>query len=254
MAAQIRRSPVRYARVISLAVLWLIHPIAYAADLQVRLFVPPHSIVAFEGDSLTYGLDFSETKGKPPLNGSVHPRSVVPFPEEVGRLLSNRVVISNRGYPGDRSVDGIRRWRSAPAAALVFIMYGANDFANFGHRPGGIVDPISFKADLRELVLRRKSAGARVVLLTPPPLEDRDLDTRLEDYRRIVREVAKQEDTRIIETADLLRDVMSKWTDGLHLSAASNRALAAGLAAMIEISGQGAGSSQLMRRARTKPD
>jgi len=229
--------------VISLTVLWLIYSIAYAADVQsvsgLKFFVPPGSIVAFEGDSLTYGVDFSETNGKPPISGSVQPRSIVPFPEEVGRLLSNRVMIANRGYPGDRSVDGMTRWVAVPVAALVFVMYGTNDFGKCGHRAEGNIDPLSFEADLREFVLRRKRAGSQVVLLTPPPIEDRDLDMGLENYRRIVRNVAKQEDTRIVETASLLREVTSKWTDGLHLSAASNRALAAGLAGMIEISGQG---------------
>lgn len=243
LAAQLRRYSMRYARVIPLAVLWLIHSIAYAADVHSvfgsKLLVPSEAVVAFEGDSLTYGVDFSETNGKPPINGSVQPRSVVPFPEEVGRLLSDRVVISNRGYPGDRSVDGIMRWTAVPFAALVFVMYGTNDSGNFGHRTDGIIDPPSFKAHLRELVLRRKSAGSQVVLLTPPPLEDRDLDRGLRDYRLIVREVAEQENTRIVETAGLLKDVTFKWTDGLHLSAASNRALAAGLAGMIETSGQG---------------
>ncbi|TYL80173.1 SGNH/GDSL hydrolase family protein [Bradyrhizobium cytisi] len=229
----------RYARVISI-ILWLFPSIACAAEL----LVPPGSIVAFEGDSLTYGIDFSETHGKPRINGSVQPRSLVPFPEEVARLLSGRVEILNRGYPGDRSVDGIKRWAEVPPASIVFIMYGTNDFGNFGHRAEGSIDPHSFKANLRELVLRRKKAGSQIVLLTPPPLEDRDLDIGLEDYRRIVREVAKQENTRIVETAGLIKDVPSKWTDSTHLSAASNRALAAGLAAMIEISGQGASNSQ----------
>ncbi|WP_452101125.1 SGNH/GDSL hydrolase family protein [Bradyrhizobium monzae] len=164
------------------------------------------------------------------------------------RLLRGSLFVGCAWFPGDRSVDGIKRWAEAPPASIAFIMYGTNDFGNFGHRAEGIVDPLSFEANMRELVLRRKSAGSQVVLLTPPPLEDLDLDVRLEDCQRIVRQVAKQEDTRIVETAGLLKDVTSKWTDSTHLSAAANRTLAAGLAAMIEISGHGASNSRLISR------
>ncbi|MGY4502393.1 lysophospholipase L1-like esterase [Bradyrhizobium sp. GM24.11] len=221
-------------RVVFWMILWIINSSACPAGHQVQLSVPPGAIVAFEGDSLTYGVDFSETKGKPPLNGSLQPRSAVPFPEEVARLLSGRVEILNRGYPGDRSIDGLKRWAEAPPASIVFIMYGTNDCGNFGHRPDGVVDPASFKAVLHELVMRRKSAGARVILMTPPPSQDEDWETKLDNYRHVVREVAKEEATPVVDTAELIRRVPSKWTDGLHLSGASNRALAAGVAAMID--------------------
>jgi len=72
--------------------------------------------------------------------------------------------------------------------------------------------------------------------MSPPPLEDKAMDTGLESYRRIIRDVGTEEHVRVIETGTLIRDVTSKWTDGLHLSTASNRALAASLAGMIHIS------------------
>src|SRR5437762_2302583 len=100
-------------------ILWIINSSVCAADHQFKLSVPSGAIVAFEGDSLTYGVDFSKTAGTPPINGSPWPRSAVPFPEEVGRLLSARLKILNHGYPGDRSIDGITRWGPL-SAALVF--------------------------------------------------------------------------------------------------------------------------------------
>src|SRR5882672_8291159 len=113
-------SLVRYARAPAFIILFFLHSIAHAAGPQIvrgiKLTLPFGATVAFEGDSLTYGIDFSETAGQPPINGSIHPRSALPFPEEVGKLLSGRVRIANRGSPGDRSIDGVNRWRSVPMA------------------------------------------------------------------------------------------------------------------------------------------
>jgi lysophospholipase L1-like esterase len=203
--------------------------------------------VAFEGDSLTYGLDASETGGQPPINGSSYPRSAVPFPEEIGKLIAGKIRILNRGYPGDSSLDGLKRWRSAPMAALVFIMYGTNDFGNFGHRPDGVVDLASFKVALQELVLRRKNSGAQVVLMTPPPTKDENFDGNLEDYRRVIRKVGKEVGATVIESADIIRGVRSKWTDGLHLSLESNQALATSVVGMIQICESGVSAARTSR-------
>jgi lysophospholipase L1-like esterase len=197
-------------------------------------------IISFEGDSLTYGLDLTPATGsRLGINGSNIPRSKLPFPELVQDLLHNLVVVQNRGYPGDRSIDGLKRWANAPAAAVSFIMYGTNDFANFGQNPGGRVDVDAFKNCLRELVKRRlNNPSAQVVLMTPPPLEDRSSDLSLNVYRQAVRDVANERQLRIVESESIIGGVDRKWLDGLHLSSLSNRAFAENISSFIEVEDQ----------------
>lgn len=195
--------------------------------------VPPGGTLTFEGDSLTYGFDRTETDGLPPINAFPMKRSRLPFPEEVGRLMGGSVVVVNHGYPGDRSAEGLARWRDAPTTALTVILFGTNDFGNYGRLAAGPLDPQAFRQGLEALVDRRLAQGGRVLLLTPPPLGNSEADRRLEAYRAVVREVAQARGLPLVDTAAAMQDVDPAWTDRLHLSRQANAAIAAQVAMRI---------------------
>lgn len=206
---------------------------AAAACRADQIPVPPGGTVTFEGDSLTYGFDRTETQGLPPINAYPMSRSRLPFPEEVGRLLGGGVAVVNHGYPGDRSVEGLARWRDAPTTALTVILFGTNDFGNYGRLPEGPLDPAAFRKGLDALVDRRLAQGGRVLLLTPPPLGNAEADMRLETYRAVVRQVAQARGLPLLDTGAAMRGVDPAWTDRLHLSQPANAAIAAAVVQLI---------------------
>lgn len=182
--------------------------------------------LAFEGDSLTYGQDTRpNVLHLPPINGAAQTRSLTPFPEAVGKALKGAEV-SNRGFPGDRTKDAIGRWADARPADIVVIMYGTNDFGNFGGYPDGPQTLEAFDQSLTTLVERRVRQGSKVVLLTPPPIQDPALDQGLELYRATAVSVAGRTGVKVVDTVELLDQLPEKWVDGLHLSSQSNLAIA----------------------------
>lgn len=192
-----------------------------------RIALPPAAEIAFEGDSTTYGQDTSQaTGGYPAINGAAHARSRAPFPEELGALLAGQVKISNRGYPGDRTVEALTRWHSAGRVDLVFVMYGTNDCANFGRLPSGPVGVEDYRMNLIKLVSHHLSLREKVVLMTVPPVQDRSLNARLEDYRDAMRNVAREMHVGLIDISSVLEQIQGKWTDGVHLSVSANMAIA----------------------------
>lgn len=201
-----------------------------------QIAVPPGSTITFEGDSLTYGLDTTETDGLPPINRYGAKRSRVPFPEEVGRLLQGRIEVVNHGFPGDRTTDGLKRWTAEPTTALTVILFGTNDFGNYGKLAGGPLDPEAFRRGLAELVDRRLSQGGRVLLLTPPPVGHAAPNLGLEPYRAVVREVAQARGIAVLDTGAAMAEVTPAWTDRLHLSRQANAAIAAAVAQRICLS------------------
>lgn len=190
--------------------------------------------LAFEGDSLTYGQDTREgLVHLGPINGASQSRSLVPFPEEVARQLVGSIV-ANRGFPGDRSIEGLSRWADADPVDVVIIMYGANDAGNFGGYPDGPLTPARFEQTLGALVKRRIDQGSKVILMTSPQVGDGSLDRALEPYRLAVAAVAEANAIAVVDTVALLHDVNDKWSDGLHLSPASNLAIADALTELLQ--------------------
>lgn len=187
----------------------------------------PGSVIAFEGDSLTYGLDWNG-KG-PPINTSGDKRSPSPFPETLGGLLGSEIGVVNHGFPGDNSSDGLTRWSSSPTTSVTILMYGTNDAGNHGRRLSGSVPPKLYNRNLRKLAYRRLNAGGQVIIMTPPPIEDPASERRLELYRIESRNVAHDLGLLLFETALSLRSIDPKWIDGLHLTEAANIAIAAEL-------------------------
>lgn len=128
--------------------------------------------LAFEGHSLTYGNDTTAgTEHLPPINAASQRRSRSPFPEAVGEALKGAIV-SNRGFPGDRAKEGIARWADAPPVDVVIVLYGTNDFGNFGGYEDRPRTLDAFQADLTTLVDRRVAQCSPTLLLTPPPIQD----------------------------------------------------------------------------------
>lgn len=217
---------------------------AGAPEFPAALEITAGARIAFEGDSLIYGQDETETGGRPPINGAPQGRSAKPLPEHLGELLERRVQVENRGFPGDRSIDGLSRWDRAGEAALVFIMYGTNDASNFGGRPGGVVSPAAFTAALGHLVARRATEGSAVVLMAPPPVGVAEWEARTAPYRAAVARVAEEHGVPVLDTSEVLAGVRDKWTDGLHLSGRSLEALACFLVGRIRIVEPGEGNAR----------
>lgn len=190
------------------------------------LCVAKGALIAAEGDSLTYGMDTGGTR--PAINGASFMRSASPYPEQLAKKLGGGVRVENLGYPGDVATQGITRWKDAKPAEIVFIMYGTNDAAKY-------VPLADFKATLNALVARRVAQGAKVVLLTPPPAEDRALETLIGPYRVAVKEVARARGVYSFDNVKALAGVKGMWTDGLHLSAQAYAMMGARLAGYVGI-------------------
>lgn len=215
-------------RLCVLLALWLAP--ARAGDV---LLLPKGAMIVAEGDSLTYGQDISSGGWAGPINGAGFRRSISPYPETLETDLDHQVHVENRGYPGDRSIDGLARWQGRPSGDLVILLYGTNDCANFGHLPGGPLSVEAYRRNLRALIARHERAGAKVLLVTPPPLADPNLDRRLGSYRNAMRQVARETGTPLVEGPEALREIPHPWTDGVHLSPEGYRALARQIAARI---------------------
>lgn len=199
------------------------------------------AIISAEGDSLTYGQDTASPEGSrmPGINGAPQTRSVTPYPETLAKLL--RVTVVNRGFPGDQTKQGLERWKNATKPDLAILMYGTNDWGNYGGYKAGPVAVETYKTNLLTLIQRRLNQGAQVIVLSPPPIDTKRVGSNdtplapLADYMTASREVAAQAGVRWVDTQPMIAAVAEAYTDGLHLSPASNQALAAHLAQLIRI-------------------
>lgn len=195
------------------------------------LHVPGGGVIAFEGDSITYGQE-DPGGGGAPINGAPQKRSVSPFPESFEKALDGRVFVINRGFPGDRLRDGVERWAFDPAGDVTFILFGGNDALNYGRRPGGVVPVADFERELGAYLRSPRFAGRRTVLLTEPPFAP-EMDAKVAPYREAVRRVGRATRRPVIDTAAFLRGDAAPWTDGVHLTPAAYRAIGDGLASSI---------------------
>lgn len=204
---------------------------------ETTITLHPGDLIVAEGDSLTYGQDFTGTGHglQTPFNGSMNNRSNAPYPETLQKILDDKVTVENRGYPGDRTNEGMTRWADAKSGNLAIIGYGTNDCWNFNQYPSGKQTVEQFKTALKELVVRRQKDGAKIILLTPPPLQPPDWNAALPPYQQAVKQVAQELAVPVEDTAADLANVTSKWVDGVHLSLEANRKIAEALANKIDI-------------------
>ncbi|OQP84603.1 hypothetical protein BTR14_18395 [Rhizobium rhizosphaerae] len=203
---------------------------AQAAPDQIR--IPAGGSISAEGDSLTYGMDASPAGRQTQINGATFPRSQHPYPETLAELLGGCARVVNRGFPGDRSVDGLVRWQAVSGDHLVIMMYGSNDALNYGGAPTGIVSLDMFHAVMRLMIERRQAQGAQVLLLVPPPIGDPQADARIAPYREVVRALGREKDLLVIDPRQALTPGAPVFTpDWVHLSAEANIAIAKAIAA-----------------------
>lgn len=197
------------------------------SNVFTKLIIHPGNTIAFEGDSITYAFDPTPSSGgKPGINGSKLPRSDAPFPELVGEMAKGTFRTVNRGFPGDRTRDALTRWQVVPVANDVFLQYGTNDFGNYGHYPDGPLSIEQFQTNLRALITRRRDQGSTVIVMLPPPIKEKSVDTRLEAFRCAAISTANQMGTDVFDTPESLRNEHDDWVDGLHLNLAANRTVA----------------------------
>ena len=152
-----------------------------------------------------------------------------PFPNILGMLLGGSVKIVNHGFPGDRTSEGLRRWKDTKGGKISFIMYGTNDAGNFGQLPGGRLGVNQYTQNLEALATRRLRDGAEVVILLPPPAMDPSFEAALQPYREAARDVAGRLGAPVLDTRLVLAPVEKRWVDGIHLSVQSNQAIAAAI-------------------------
>lgn len=184
--------------------------------------------ISAEGDSITYGQDTSSALTLPPINGAVQTRSVTPWPETLAAQLG-QITVVNRGFPGDRTNDGLERWKSAAAPDLAIIAYGVNNWGNYGGYADGITTVDIYRRELYALIERRQRQGAQVLVLAPVPVEAGPNGlplAPLSDYVGASREVAAQAGAAWLNPAAALATVAQPYTDTIHLSPAANLAIA----------------------------
>lgn len=208
-----------------------------AAPLNLTISLPPKTVlskgalIVCEGDSLTYGQDTNGGTGVP-INGAPQARSTTPYPETLAGLLDAKVV--NHGFPGDRTSEGLSRWKgSAERPDLTVLMYGSNDWHNFGGYEDGPLPVKMYKENLTALVKRRQMQGSQVIVLSPPPTRI-PLGDGLDAYVAASREVAAQVGVPWLDTGLMLREVEAAYSDDVHLNAAGYQAIARGLRAYLE--------------------
>ncbi|WP_172418085.1 GDSL-type esterase/lipase family protein [Deinococcus indicus] len=181
-------------------------------------------IINCEGDSLTYGQDTSATGTTAGTNGSAITRSATPYPETLAGALSfvlgRTTTVVNRGFPGDRTTEGLTRWANATGGDITILMYGTNDAKNYGGYPSGTVPIPVYQQQLSQLIDRRIAQGQQVIVLAPPPVLNQGNNRLIRAYGEAARIVADRYGVPFIDTLSLLRGLPDDeiWTDNVHLS------------------------------------
>ena len=167
----------------------------------------------------------------------------------VGRLsnhFSRRMDIFNRGFSGYTTRDAIAIWPTIahtlpPKLDLVVIFFGANDAILHGAGPQS-VELHEFSSNLERIVSLVGTRNTNVVLVTPPPIYDVDLQERnrarakpvlldrTNDNTKKYADAVVQVGTRLsVPVVDLfhlaLPNPKSILSDGLHLNAPGNELL-----------------------------
>ncbi|TWI94225.1 lysophospholipase L1-like esterase [Mucilaginibacter frigoritolerans] len=145
--------------------------------------------IACEGTSLTYGQDINGTDTVPSSLPNGPTRAIDQYPAIMLKTLSaSFITLSLRGYPGDRTTEGLVRWKDSTQTDICIIEYGSNDAYNFAGYASGTVDTATYKSQLTQLVQRRINQGAWVILCLSPYLENGD--QKISSYRSVADSVA----------------------------------------------------------------
>jgi acyl-CoA thioesterase-1 len=192
-------------------------PAAGVAAPSPATAVQPPTVV-FLGDSLTAGLGLEEAEAYPALVGEAL----------AGQGLAVRVV--NAGVSGDTTAGGLARldWLLTQKPAIVVVALGANDGLRAQPLP-------AIEATLREIVLRAKDGGARVLLagMRMPPNYGPEYTRGFEAlYPRLARELDVPLLPFLLE--GVAADPRLNQPDGIHPTAEGQERIAAQVATALE--------------------
>ncbi len=153
--------------------------------------------------------------------------------------FSNQRQVLNRGVNGDNSFDLLHRLQPDVLnhqPDWVVIMVGTNDALNAGK----LVAPVTYRSNLVQLVNCLKEKKIKVLLLTPPMVDDElahfpnkenhTCNQLLQPYREIVMQVANATDSALLDMFDVLEKAglpkihlmnleNSRRNDGVHPTA-----------------------------------
>ncbi|MBV7534043.1 GDSL-type esterase/lipase family protein [Chitinophaga sp. sic0106] len=180
--------------------------------------------IACEGTSLTYGQQYPDGP-VPGINGSTIPRAQYQYPSALQNTLQyagiNATVI-NRGYPGDRTIEGLTRWDTCSPVDAVIIEYCHNDAMNYASYPSGVVPIDQYKVNLSAIVERRLKQHSWVLLTLPPDIDDSTGQAKINLYKTAIVEVANKYNLDIVNSQQIIGWMSTQWVDGLHLNALAN--------------------------------
>jgi lysophospholipase L1-like esterase len=189
--------------------------------------------IGCEGTSLTYGQNVPGVN--PPINGASQQRALYQYPSSLQIALIaygiNANVI-NRGFPGDRTTEGISRWKDSTVADVVIIEYGTNDCFNFGGYSTGILSIPAFTDSLTEIVKRRLDQGAWVIINSPPDLNP--VDTTINKYRTAIGKVATTFNLTVFDVQKSVIQSSADYFDGVHLTATAYQRWGNNIATILE--------------------
>jgi lysophospholipase L1-like esterase len=176
--------------------------------------------IACEGTSLTYGENNPGVE--PPINGAVQDRALYQYPSSLQAALKSYGInanIINRGFPGDRTADGIARWKDSTVADIVIVEYGTNDCFNYAGYSSGTLSVPAFTDSLSKIVQRRLDEGAWVVICSPPNL--RSGGSELNAYKNAITNVANIFSLPVFDVQKSVIKGSADYSDQVHLTAAA---------------------------------
>lgn len=198
----------------------MVLPDLLAAEPATPIPLPQQGVILFVGDSNTAG---SKIGG-----------SAFAYPATFAKALPSDRPVMVHAFGGATAADLLQRPFPEKGVALAFVMLGTNDAATRGWLSDKQRVPVDTYSDnLAALVRHLRKAGARVVILAPPPVGSAAMARRLAPYRIAALEVAKATSSDFRDPAAAYlpnpQDPYLQY-DALHLTPEAQRALGLWLA------------------------
>lgn len=198
----------------------MVLPDLLAAEPASPIPLPHQGVVLFVGDSNTAG---SRIGG-----------SAFAYPAAFAKALPSDLPVRIHAFGGATVADLLQRPLPQESVTLALVMLGTNDAATRGWLSEKQRVPVeTYRSKLAHLSQRLHAAGARVVILAPPPVGSAAMARRLAPYRLAAREVA-------LATSSDFRDPVAAFLpnpqdpylqyDALHLTPEAQRVLGLWLA------------------------
>ena len=143
--------------------------------------VPRHGLIVVQGDSLAYGS--ARRRSSHAINGADEGQAAVTISQSLRRVLRGQVMVENRGFPADTAATSATRWASGPKPDLAILCFGYSDMA--AHTP-----PLTFGADLAQLIDQLHARGVAVFVVKPPSSADPLVQSELAPYAGTVQAAA----------------------------------------------------------------